>query len=57
MYYTYFLSSQNSFGDNVKIVEPFNIERNQIHFDIKVKSERKIKRNTGETFTIVNVNI
>ena len=35
------LSSQNELVDNVKIHEPFsNIDHNQIHFYIKVKSER-----------------
>ena len=34
------LSSQNELVDNVKIHEPLgNSENNQIHFDVKVKSE------------------
>ena len=43
------LSSQNELVDNVKIHEPLgNIDHNQIHFDIKVKSvsaNKKYKRN------------
>ena len=36
------LSSQNELVDNVKIHEPLgNSDYNQIHFDIKVKSESK----------------
>ena len=57
MYYIFVLSSQNELEDNVKIQEPFgNSDYNQIHFDIKVKSEVKIK-NTGETSIKVNINI
>ena len=37
------LSSQNKLVDNVKIHEPLsNSDHNQIHFDIKVKSDRKM---------------
>ena len=36
------LSSQNELVDNVKINEPLgNSDHNQIHFDIKVKSESR----------------
>ena len=36
------LSSQNELVDNVKIHEPLgSSDRNQIHFDIKVKSQSK----------------
>ena len=44
---TIVLSSQNELVDNVKIHEPFgNSGHNQIHFDIKVKSETtKCRRN------------
>ena len=39
-----FLSSQNELADSVKIHEPLgNSDHNQIHFDIKVKSESKNK--------------
>ena len=42
------LSSQNELVDNVKIHEPLgNSDYNQIHFDIKVKSESKNKKHTG----------
>ena len=38
------LSSQNELLDNVKIHEPLrNSDHNQIHVDIKVKSESKNK--------------
>ena len=38
------LSSQNELVDNVKIHEPLGkSDHNQIHFDIKVKSESKNK--------------
>ena len=48
------LSSQNELVDNVKIHEPLgNSDHNQIHFDIKVKSEIKNKKHTGETSTKV----
>ena len=40
------LYSQNELVDNVKIHEPFgNSDHNQIHFDIKVKSESTNKKN------------
>ena len=40
-----FLSSQNELVDNVKIHEPLgNSDHNQIHFDIKVKSESTNKK-------------
>ena len=39
------LSSQNGLVDNVKIHVPLgNSDHNQIHFDIKVKSERTNKK-------------
>ena len=39
------LSSQKELVDNVKIYEPLgNINHNQIHFDINVKSESKNKK-------------
>ena len=39
------LSSQNELVDNIKIHEPLgNSDRNQIHFDIKVKSESTNKK-------------
>ena len=39
------LSSQNELVDNVKILEPLgNSDHNQIHFDIKAKSESKNKK-------------
>ena len=39
------LSSQHKLVDNVKIHEPLgNSDRNQIHFDIKVKSESTNKK-------------
>ena len=44
--------------DNVKIHEPLGTsDHNQIQFDIKVKSERKNKKHTGETSTKVTINI
>ena len=50
------LSSQNELVDSVKIHEPLdNSDHNQIHFDIKVKSENK--KHTGETSTKVNIKI
>ena len=52
------LSSQNELVDYVKIYDPLgNSDHNQIHFDIKVKSESKTKKNTGKTFTKVNIKI
>ena len=52
------LSSQNELVDIVKIYDPLgNSDNNQIHFDIKVKSESKDKKNTGETSTKVNIKI
>ena len=52
------LSSQNELVGNVKIHEPLgNSDHNQIHFDIKVKSESKNKINTGETSTKVTITI
>ena len=52
------LSSQNELVDNVKIHEPLgNSDHNQIHFDIKVKSESKNKKHTGEMSTKVNIKI
>ena len=54
--YDIVLSSQKELVENVKIHEPLgNSDHNQIHFDIKVKSERK--KNTGETSTKVNMKI
>ena len=43
------LSSQNELVDNVKIHEPLgNSNLNQMHFDIKVKSEsKKIQEKTS----------
>ena len=39
------LSSQNELVDNVKIHEPLgNIDHNQIHFHIKIKSESKTEK-------------
>ena len=39
------LSSQNELVDNVKIHEPLgNSDHNQMHFEIKVKSESKNKK-------------
>ena len=44
--------------DNVKIHEPLgNGDHNQIHFDIKVKSENQNQKHIGETSTKVNVRI
>ena len=46
--------------DNVKIHEPLgNSDHNQIHFDIKAKSESNVVqiKNTGETATKVNIKI
>ena len=45
--------------DNVKIHEPLgNNDYNQIHFDINVKSESKIKKKRiGETTTKVTIKI
>ena len=44
--------------DNVKMHEPLgNSDHNQIHFDIKLKSESTNKNNTGETSTKVNIKI
>ena len=52
------LSSQNESIDTVQIHEPMgNSDHNQIHFDIKVKSESTNKQNTGETSTKVNIKI
>ena len=40
------LSSQKEFEDNVTIYEPLgSSDHDQIHFDINVKSESKIKKN------------
>ena len=45
------LSSQNELVDNVKIFEPLgNSDHNQIHFDIKVKSENKNKKTYKRNF-------
>ena len=45
------LSSQNELLDNVKIHEPLgNSDRNQIHFDIKVKSESTNKKTYRRNF-------
>ena len=45
------LFSQNELVDNVKIHEPLgNSDHNQIHFDIKVKSENKNIKNTKRNF-------
>ena len=50
------LSSQNELVD--KIHEPLgNSDHNQIHFDIKVQSESKNKKHTGETSKKVNIKI
>ena len=44
--------------DNVKIHEPLdNSDHNQIHVDIKIKSESTNTKNTGETSTKVDTNI
>ena len=44
--------------DNVKIHEPLSNNDNiQIHFDIKVKSEIKNKKRTGEISTKVTIKI
>ena len=52
------LSSQNELVDTVKIHEPLgNSDHNQIHFDIKVKSESTNKKKTGKTSTKVNMKI
>ena len=52
------LSSQKELVDNVKIFEPLgNSDHNQIHFDINVKSESKIRKRTRETSTKVNTKI
>ena len=52
------LSSQNKLMDNVKIHEPFgNNDHNQIHFDIKVKSESKNKKRSGEISIKANIKI
>ena len=49
------LSSQNEL---VKIYEHLDYsDHNQIRFDINVKSESTNKKNTGETFTKVNIKI
>ena len=40
---------------NVKVHEPLgNSDHNQIHFDIKLKSESTNKKNTGKTSTNVD---
>ena len=45
------LSSQKELVDNVKIFEPLgNSDHNQIHFDIKVKSESKNKKTYKRNF-------
>ena len=45
------LSSQNELGENVKLHEPLgNSDHNQIHFDIKVKSEGKSKKKYRRNF-------
>ena len=45
------LSSQKELVDNVKIFEPLgNSDHNQIHFDITVKSESKIKKTYKRNF-------
>ena len=47
------LSPQNDLVDNVKIHEPLGYsDHNQIHFDIKVKSE-----STNKKYTKVNIKI
>ena len=52
------LSSQKELLDNAKTHEPLgSSDYNQIHFDIKVKSESKNKKRTRETFTKVNIKI
>ena len=52
------LSLQNELVDNVKLHEPSGkSDHNQIHFDIKVKSESTNKKNTGETSTKVIIKI
>ena len=52
------LSSQNKLVDNVKIHEPLsNRDHIQIHFDIKVKSESKNEKRTGEISTKATIKI
>ena len=52
------VSSENEFVDNVKIYEPLgNSDHNEIHFDIKVKSESIQIKNAGETSTKVEIKI
>ena len=52
------LSLQNELVINVNIHEPLgNSDHSQIHSDIKVKPESKIKTHTGETSTKVNIKI
>ena len=52
------LSSRNELMDDIKIHEPLgNSDHNQIHFDIKIKTESKNKKHTGETSTKVNEKI
>ena len=53
------LPSQNELLDNGEIHEPLgNSDHNQIHFDIKVKSESKHKKKyERETSTKVNLKI
>ena len=51
------LSSQHELVDNVKVHEPLgNSDHNQMHFDIKVKSE-STKKNTEETSRKGNIKI
>ena len=51
-------SSQNEFDHNVKIYEPQRkSDHDQIHFDIKEKSESKKYKNTGETSIIVIIKL
>ena len=44
------LSSQNELVDNVKVHEPLgSSDHNQIHFNIKLKTGKRIKNNGGGT--------
>ena len=52
------LSSQKKLVDNVKMHEPLsNSDHIQIYFDIKLKSESKNKKRTGEISTKVTIMI
>ena len=52
------LSSQNELVYNVKIHEQLdNSDHNQIHFDIKIKSEIKNKKKYRRNFHKVNIKI